>query len=118
LKGIAAIGARGHDVVAVEDGRGRLSPWLGGNGRGARGRWLRKGGAFAQPLYVLVYVASMVVLAFHLMHGFQSAFQSMGLNHPKYMPIIKTVGIFFAVIAPLFFALIPVWMFVNASPVQ
>ncbi|HQW05825.1 MAG: succinate dehydrogenase cytochrome b subunit [Flavobacteriales bacterium] len=74
--------------------------------------------AFAQPLYVLVYVASMVVLAFHLMHGFQSAFQSMGLNHPKYMPIIKTVGIFFAVIAPLFFALIPVWMFVNASPVQ
>jgi hypothetical protein len=34
------------------------------------------------------------------------------------MPIIKTVGVFFAVIVPLFFALIPVWMFVNASPVQ
>jgi len=69
--------------------------------------------AFTQWWYVALYVVSMAVLAFHLMHGFWSAFQSLGLNHPKYMPIIKTVGVFFAVIVPIFFALIPVWMFFN-----
>jgi len=69
--------------------------------------------AFTQWWYVALYVVSMAVLAFHLMHGFWSAFQSLGLNHPKYMPIIKTVGVFFAVIVPIFFALIPVWMFLT-----
>ncbi len=70
--------------------------------------------AFAQPWYVALYVVMMGVLAFHLLHGFASSFQSLGLNHPRYTPIIKNVGVFFAVIVPIFFALIPVWMFINA----
>lgn len=70
--------------------------------------------AFAQPWYVALYVIMMGVLAFHLLHGFASSFQSLGLNHPRYTPIIKNVGVFFAVIIPIFFALIPVWMFINA----
>lgn len=70
--------------------------------------------SFTQWWYVALYVVSMTVLAFHLMHGFQSAFQSLGLNHPRYTPVIKSVGVFFAVIIPIFFALIPVWMFINA----
>lgn len=70
--------------------------------------------AFKQPWYVAIYVISMAVLAFHLLHGFASAFQSLGLNHPRYTPIIKNVGVFFGVVIPLFFALIPVWMFINA----
>ncbi len=70
--------------------------------------------AFTQPWYVAIYVISMAVLAFHLLHGFASAFQSLGLNHPRYTPIIKNVGVFFGVVIPLFFALIPVWMFINA----
>lgn len=70
--------------------------------------------SFTQLWYVVLYVIMMGVLAFHLMHGFASAFQSLGLNHPRYMPIIKNVGVFFAVIVPIFFALIPVWMFINA----
>ncbi|MCB0769494.1 MAG: succinate dehydrogenase cytochrome b subunit [Flavobacteriales bacterium] len=74
--------------------------------------------AFSQSWYVALYVISMAVLAFHLLHGFSSAFQSLGLNHPRYTPLFKNIGVFFAVIVPLFFALIPVWMFVNASPVQ
>jgi succinate dehydrogenase / fumarate reductase cytochrome b subunit len=69
--------------------------------------------AFTQIWYVALYVVMMCVLAFHLLHGFSSSFQSLGLNHPRYTPIIKNVGVFFAVIVPIFFALIPVWMFMN-----
>jgi len=69
--------------------------------------------AYAQPWYVLVYVISMVILAFHLWHGFASAFQTLGLNHLKYNPVIKTVGRAFAIIVPALFALIPIWMFLN-----
>ncbi|MBK9146537.1 MAG: succinate dehydrogenase cytochrome b subunit [Flavobacteriales bacterium] len=69
--------------------------------------------AFSELWYVALYVASMAVLAFHLLHGFQSSFQSLGLNHPRYTPIIKSVGAFFGVVLPILFALIPVWMFVN-----
>ncbi len=70
--------------------------------------------AFSRLWYVALYVVMMGVLAFHLLHGFQSAFQSLGLNHPRYTPLIKNVGVFFAVVVPIFFALIPVWMFINA----
>ena len=43
-------------------------------------------------LGTLFYVISMAVLGFHLWHGFASAFQSLGLNHPTYTPLIKTFG--------------------------
>ena len=69
--------------------------------------------AFGELWYVALYVVMMAVLAFHLLHGFQSAFQSLGVNHARYTPIIKSVGVFFAVVVPVLFALIPVWMFVN-----
>lgn len=69
--------------------------------------------AFSQLWYVSLYVVMMAVLALHLLHGFQSAFQSLGLNHPRYTPVIKNVGVFFAVVVPVLFALIPVWMFAN-----
>jgi succinate dehydrogenase / fumarate reductase cytochrome b subunit len=53
----------------------------------------------------------MIGLAFHLWHGFTSAFQTLGLNHMKYNPVINFVGRTFAVIVPAAFALIPIWMF-------
>ncbi|MBK9175178.1 MAG: succinate dehydrogenase cytochrome b subunit [Flavobacteriales bacterium] len=71
--------------------------------------------AFGQSWYVALYVVMMAVLAFHLLHGFQSAFQSLGINHPRYTPMIKNVGVFFAVVVPVLFALIPVWMFVHRA---
>ena len=58
----------------------------------------------------LGYVLAMFVLAFHLWHGFQSAFQSLGLNSPKWTPIIKFAGKAFAVIVPLLFAIIPLFI--------
>lgn len=65
--------------------------------------------AFSNPLYVLFYVIAMLALAYHLYHGFQSSFQSVGWNHRKYTPIIKFVGTWiFAVLIPLGFASMPV----------
>lgn len=62
---------------------------------------------------LLIYVVAMGALAFHLMHGFQSAFQSVGLRHKKYTPIIEKIGFAFAVIVPLAFASIPVYLFLT-----
>ncbi len=56
---------------------------------------------------VLLYCLSMVSLAYHLLHGFQSAFQTLGLNHKKYTPLIKKTGMAFSIIVPLIFALMP-----------
>jgi succinate dehydrogenase / fumarate reductase, cytochrome b subunit len=67
--------------------------------------------AFSEPLYVIGYVVCMIGLAFHLWHGFSSAFQTLGLNHMKYNPVINFIGKSFAVIVPAAFALIPIWMF-------
>lgn len=61
-------------------------------------------------LYTLLYVISMIVLAFHLLHGFSSAFQSLGLNHPKYTPAIKIFGKGYAIVVPLLFAIIPLYI--------
>ncbi len=58
----------------------------------------------------LVYVISMLALGFHLWHGFASAFQTLGVNHPKYNKIIKGAGAGFAVVIPALFAFIPVYI--------
>jgi succinate dehydrogenase / fumarate reductase cytochrome b subunit len=87
---------------------------LGPDANGNKDLYTVVAAAFTQWWYVVLYVLAMGVLAFHLMHGFQSAFRSLGLVHPRYTPFIKGVGVFFSVVVPIFFALIPVWMFVNA----
>lgn len=69
--------------------------------------------AYSSAAYVAIYVVSMAVLAFHLWHGFSSSFQTLGLNHIKYNPLIKFVGQTFAIIVPALFALIPIWMFLD-----
>lgn len=69
--------------------------------------------AYANLWFVVWYVVSMALLAFHLFHGFGSAFQTLGLNHVKYNPFIKFVGVAFAITVPALFALIPVYMYFN-----
>ncbi|RZK40868.1 MAG: succinate dehydrogenase cytochrome b subunit [Pedobacter sp.] len=63
---------------------------------------------FSQPWRVVLYVLAMISLAYHLLHGFASAFQTMGWNHRKYTPIIKAIGVWFSILIPLIFALMPV----------
>jgi len=64
-------------------------------------------------LYTLLYVISMIVLGFHLHHGFGAAFQSMGVNNPKYSPFIKYFGKGFAIVVPFLFAIIPVYIYFS-----
>jgi succinate dehydrogenase / fumarate reductase cytochrome b subunit len=63
--------------------------------------------------YLLLYVVSMAVLAFHLWHGFASGFQSMGLNHKRYTPLIHGVGKLFALAVPGLFALITILIYLK-----
>jgi succinate dehydrogenase / fumarate reductase cytochrome b subunit len=53
-------------------------------------------------------------LGFHLSHGFSSAFQTLGLNHVKYSPLIQKVGFGFAIVVPALFALIPIMMYIQS----
>jgi succinate dehydrogenase / fumarate reductase cytochrome b subunit len=72
--------------------------------------------AFQTGWYVALYVVSMIAIGFHLFHGFQSAFQTVGLNHHKYTPIIRFVGTtIFAILVPAAFASLPIYFyFFNA----
>jgi len=53
---------------------------------------------------------AMAAVSFHLMHGFQSAFQSLGLRASNLVKPVKVAGYLFAVIIPLLFASIPVFI--------
>ena len=61
---------------------------------------------FEDPIRVGMYVISFVLLAMHLLHGFQSAFQSIGANHTKYTPAIKKLGNIYAIAIPAGFVFI------------
>ncbi|PCJ27688.1 MAG: succinate dehydrogenase [Flavobacteriales bacterium] len=64
---------------------------------------------FVDPIRVIIYVISFIFLSLHLLHGFQSAFQSTGFNHNKYTPIIKKLGNLYAIIIPLGFIVIAIF---------
>ncbi|NOT93613.1 succinate dehydrogenase cytochrome b subunit [Ferruginibacter sp.] len=68
---------------------------------------------FQQLWVVVVYIIGVVSLFWHLLHGFPSAFQTMGINHKKYTPIIKVVGIGFSVIVCVLFALMPLAFYLE-----
>ncbi len=81
--------------------------------RGGQGIFQLVARAFSNPGYVAFYVFSMIVAAFHVKHGFWSAFQTLGANHPKYMPIIRTASLIFSLCVAAGFGFIPI--FVMAS---
>lgn len=60
---------------------------------------------------VVFYLIAFLFLSFHLLHGIQSAFQSLGINHKAYTPVIKALGIGYTVIVTAGFALIPVYIY-------
>jgi len=64
--------------------------------------------AFQDVRFVGFYVSSMVIIGIHLHHGFQSSFQTLGLQHRKYTPLIRFLGTAYSLSIPLGFAIIPV----------
>jgi succinate dehydrogenase / fumarate reductase, cytochrome b subunit len=68
---------------------------------------------FTNIWLVLVYLVGCLALAYHLLHGFQSAFRSLGVYNSRYLALINGIGIGFAIIVPLAFAMMPVSMYFN-----
>lgn len=65
---------------------------------------------FHSPLVIVIYLLGVISLCWHLIHGFQSAFQTFGLNHRKYNQLIKQTGVVFSVIISIVFAMMPLSM--------
>jgi len=66
-------------------------------------------GTFQMPLYSLFYVVAVLLVGYHLYHGFQSVFQTLGWNHKKYTPFVLFIGRLYAVIIALGFASLPIY---------
>ena len=62
---------------------------------------------FSNPIYLAIYVIGVLLVTFHVRHGLWSAFQTVGANHPKYMPFIQKLSIVFAVIVAIGFGSLP-----------
>lgn len=63
---------------------------------------------------VLFYILSMVLIAFHLNHGFQSSFRTLGLMHKKYTPLITKAGTAISIVVPLIFAAMPLVFYIRS----
>ena len=88
-------------MVALEDGTQ------------VKNLYLKVEATYSNLVFVILYVIGMIVLAFHLLHGFSSAFQTLGITHKKYTPFIKFLGQAYSILVPLAFALIPILMYIK-----
>lgn len=70
---------------------------------------------FADPIHVAGYIIAVVALGFHVSHGFWSAFQSLGLNHRKYMPKIQKFSIVYGLIVAIGFSSLPIYCFITGG---
>lgn len=70
---------------------------------------------FESPVRLGIYCLAFIFLALHLLHGFQSAFQSVGFRHNQYTPVIQKLGNIYAVLIPVGFIFIAVFHFINSS---
>ncbi|MBU2512425.1 succinate dehydrogenase cytochrome b subunit [bacterium] len=68
---------------------------------------------YASVFWTALYVIAVIVLGFHLNHAFQSAFQTLGLNHKKYTPFIQKLGTLYSILIALGFASFPVYFFLS-----
>jgi succinate dehydrogenase / fumarate reductase cytochrome b subunit len=68
---------------------------------------------FQNGWIVALYVVGCISLAWHLLHGFQSAFRTLGLSNHKYISLIKATGTGFSILVPLLFALMPISMYMG-----
>ena len=86
---------------------------LYGSGDGEHNLYLSMKEEFSKWWIVVIYIAGVASLFWHLLHGFGSAFQTLGVNHKRYTPIIKSIGIGYTVIICLLFASMPLAFYFN-----
>lgn len=65
---------------------------------------------FQSPIIVFLYILGCISLAYHLLHGFNSAFRTLGMHNQRYVKIVKALGTAFSIIVPLTFAMMPISM--------
>lgn len=68
---------------------------------------------FSVTGYAVLYIILFIILGFHLNHAFQAAFQTLGLNHSKYTPVIKALGTIYSIVVPLGFITIPLYFLLS-----
>jgi succinate dehydrogenase / fumarate reductase cytochrome b subunit len=68
---------------------------------------------FQQEWVVILYVIGCISLAWHLVHGFQSAFRTLGVSNSKYISLARGAGLTFSILVPLLFALMPISMYLG-----
>jgi len=68
---------------------------------------------FQNPYIVALYIVGCISLAYHLIHGFQSSFRTIGVSNKRYMAMINASGIAFSVIVSLLFAMMPVSVYLG-----
>jgi len=68
---------------------------------------------FQSPVIVILYLIGCISLAWHLLHGFQSAFRTVGVHNKKYIALAKGAGVAFSIFVPLLFALMPISMYLG-----
>jgi succinate dehydrogenase / fumarate reductase cytochrome b subunit len=68
---------------------------------------------FKIPVYNYIYLTCFAILGFHLFHAFSSAFQTLGLNHRFWTPVVKAVALIYSIVIPISFAFISIslWLF-------
>ncbi|PQL94877.1 succinate dehydrogenase cytochrome b subunit [Apibacter adventoris] len=70
---------------------------------------------FKSPIYTLIYVVAFIFLGLHLSHGFASSFQSVGVNHSIYTPVIKIVGKAYFIFIAIGFASIAIYFYLKGN---
>ena len=68
---------------------------------------------FQNPVVVVLYILGCISLAYHLIHGFHSAFRTLGVYNNRYLIMLRSFGIGFSVIVCLAFAMMPVSMYLG-----
>ena len=70
---------------------------------------------FQNIYYVLIYVFAMIAILLHLLHGFSSSFQSLGLLTSKTRQYIQIIGMIYALLIPILFSVIPIYLYCGLN---
>lgn len=69
--------------------------------------------SFKNIWYIIIYLLGFIGLGYHLAHGVASGFRTLGVYHKTYVKIIKYIGLAFAILLPLAYAIIPVIIYIK-----
>jgi succinate dehydrogenase / fumarate reductase cytochrome b subunit len=63
--------------------------------------------------FVIFYIAAIIFLGFHLIHGFQSAFKTLGMDNRKYTPVIDALALIYSIVVVAGYSIIPVIIYFS-----